>query len=368
MGALNAFVDLIFDLLAERGDGGLTALRFWHADAAWLALIVLMTTAGAMLLIRSTIWKRRPHALVTLPALLTRIERPALPFVRHLPLVLLVAGIPWLVLAFADPYTSLNQQDVTFPGRRICLMIDASSSMVRQFDAPTLNVSGPGSQASFFTTVGAAERFVDLRRQSEYRDLMALVEFGDRAYVVTPFTNDYDNILLSLALIGNFGEFVRFPDQGTVLTSAVEQGIQLFDAFDFLDATGNLLVLFSDGEDSGVIQGDTSVLDVVRAAETAEVPIYFVRTRYQREFGGIVSDELWRDAVERTGGRFYAASNENALLEAIADIDRASVGEIEVNQYVTQRPAFSPYAAGTAGLWSIAVLLALLMPQFRKFP
>jgi len=366
MGTLSQLGDLVRGALAE--GRGASPAGFWHADAAWLALLVLLAGAGTMLVIRSTIWPRAARSRVALPALLAGVDRRSFSFVRHAPLVLLLAGLPWLVLAVADPYTALRQEEVTFPGRRICLMIDASSSMVRQFDAPSLNVTGPGSQASFFTTVGAAQRFVALRRESQYRDLMALVEFGDQAYVVTPFTNDYDNILLSLALIGDFGEFVRFPDQGTVLTSAVEQGVALFDAFDFLDAAGNLLVLFSDGEDSGVIQGDTSVLDVVEAAEAAEVPIYFVRTRYQREFGGIVSDELWRDAVERTGGRFYAASDETAILDAIADIDRASVGEIEVNQYVTQQPAFGPYAASAAGLWSLAALLALVVPQFRRFP
>ena len=44
----------------------------------------------------------------------------------------------------------------------------------------------------------AADRFVRLRMKERYRDLMALVEFGNEAYVVTPFTNDYDNILMSL--------------------------------------------------------------------------------------------------------------------------------------------------------------------------
>ena len=53
---------------------------------------------------------------------------------------------------------------------------------------------------------------------------MALVEFGDQAYVITPFTTDYDNIRLSLSLIGDFGEFIRFPDQGTLLGNAVAAG------------------------------------------------------------------------------------------------------------------------------------------------
>ena len=41
---------------------------------------------------------------------------------------------------------------------------------------------------------------------------MALVEFGSRAYVITPFTSDYDNLLLSMSLIGDPVEFSTFPN------------------------------------------------------------------------------------------------------------------------------------------------------------
>jgi Ca-activated chloride channel family protein len=290
-------------------------------------------------------------------------------FVRHLPMVLVAAGVPWIILALADPYSTLTQRQETFPGRRICIMLDASSSMVRPFNAPTLRqTSGVTTQATFFTTVAAAQRFVQLRTQGKYRDLMSLVEFGDQAYVVTPFTTDYDNILLSLSLVGDFTEFIRFPDQGTVLSKAVEQGVSLFRAFDFLDASGNLMVLFSDGEDSEVIAGGKGVSDIVREATAAKVPIYFVRTRFERGFGTVVSDAQWKDAVERTGGRFYAASNEASLLQAIQDIDRVSVGRIDVKQYVSQRPKYRPFALAAAGLWSMALVLALAIPAFRSFP
>src|SRR6185503_274333 len=167
-----------------------------------------------------------------------------------------------------------------------CLMIDASSSMTRPFRAPGLqSAGGAGSQAAFFTTVAAAERFVRARTEGRYRDLMSVVEFGDQAYVVTPFTTDYDNIRLSLSLIGDFAEYMRFPDQGTVLTKAVEQGVSLFKAFDFLDASGNLMVLLSDGEDVSVIRQGTPVSEVVKAAREAEVPIYFIRTRFGQALG-----------------------------------------------------------------------------------
>ena len=114
------------------------------------------------------------------------------------------------MLAVADPYSSLVAENVTYPGRRISLMIDASDSMQTSFKAATLNTRNE-VQPAFFTTVAAAQRFVELRRKGKYRDLMALVEFGSRAYVITPFTSDYDNLLLSMALIGDPVEFSTVP-------------------------------------------------------------------------------------------------------------------------------------------------------------
>ena len=93
-------------------------------------------------------------------------------------------------------------------------MVDASMSMRIPFTAATLNRRA-ATDGTFFTTVAAAERFVHLRMKGRYRDLVALVEFGNEAYVVTPFTHDYDNILLSIGLIGDPTEFGLFPDRGT---------------------------------------------------------------------------------------------------------------------------------------------------------
>ena len=343
-------------------------LRFWQADNARLAALVLIAVAITTLLVRSTLRLRTSPKRVGLPALLPSLERPTWAFARHAPLLLITAGLPWIVLALADPHTAIAQRRETFPGRRICLMIDASSSMTRPFQAPGLQGGGAPSQATFFAAVAAAERFVDMRTRGPYRDLLALVEFGDQAYVVTPFTTDYDNIRLSLSLIGNFIEYSRFPDQGTLLSRAVEQGVRLFDAFDFLDASGNLMVIFSDGEDAAVIREGTAVSDVVRAATTAEVPIYFVRTRYNQALGSVVSDLEWKAAVERTGGQFYAAPDEATILQAIQEIDRASAGQIEITQYVNERAAFGPFAFGAAAVWSLASALMLAVPFFRRFP
>ena len=143
--------------------------------------------------------------------------------VRHGALLLFLAGLPFFVLAFADPYSSLTHEQVSFPGRRIALMIDASSSMMARFPAAHLNAKAP-NEATFFTTVAAAETFIRQRMSGKYHDLIGLIEFGDEAYVVTPFTNDYDNILLSLSLIGDWTEFMKFPDQGTTIGAGDRAG------------------------------------------------------------------------------------------------------------------------------------------------
>ncbi|MEZ5286513.1 MAG: VWA domain-containing protein [Vicinamibacterales bacterium] len=254
-------------------------------------------------------------------------------WVRHVPAALLAAGLPFALLAVADPHAGLVSSEVTYPGRRIALMIDASDSMRSDFTAPTLNA---GRQQAFFTTVAAATRFVELRREGRYRDLIALIEFGNRAYVVTPFTSDYDNLLLSLALIGDPDEFSRFPDPGTVIGSAVEQGVAIFRTFDFLDAAGNVMVIFTDGEDTNARVNGRWVDEILATAAANRIPLYFVRTNYGRGFNDTVPDALWRDAVERAGGRFYIARDERSLLRALTDIDHETVGEIQVRRYATR--------------------------------
>jgi hypothetical protein len=258
-------------------------------------------------------------------------------------------------------------RDVSFPGRRICLLVDASTSMRTPFTAATLNKRA-ATDAVFFTNVAAAERFVRLRMRNHYRDLLSLVEFGSEAYVITPFTHDYDNILLSISLVGDPVEFSMFPDQGTIIGKAIDQATSLFKAFQVLDASGNILVIFSDGEDTRAMIDGRSLDDIMKTALDTKIPVYFVRTNYDRGKGQVIPDELWIPAVEKTGGKFYAASNEKALLDAISEIDSVSNGTIEVRQYSSQEPRFAVFALMAAGLWTSAGALKLAVPYFQKLP
>jgi Ca-activated chloride channel family protein len=341
----------------------LADLQYWHREVR----LMLLGAIGLLLvlLIARLALRRRPgrHHIV-LPALPASIARPLGSFLIHVPVLLFLAGLLLFALALGDPHTSFVTREVSFPGRRIAIVVDASSSMRRGFID-----NDRRAQAVFYTTVEAATRFVEQRIKGKYRDLMALVEFGNESYVITPFTSDYENILLSISLIGDPVEFSVFPDAGnTVIAQAVQQSVELFKAFKFLDAAGNLLVIFTDGEDTHAAVNGVSLDDIMQGAVEARIPVYFVRANWGLDAGKMIADRLWMEAVAKTGGQFYAASDENTLRQAMAEIDRVGAGTISVRQYANQEPRFGLFAQAALACWVIAAALKLSVRYFQKLP
>lgn len=359
------------DRLAEWNGLRLSQLLYNERDTARLVVIVLLAISLAVLMARSVIRRRAGRGQMALPAVLPLFRTSAFSFLRHSPVLLFLLGLPMFVVALADPYTSLTRQEMSFPGRRIGLVIDTSSSMLEPFTSETLAKGAP-SNASFFTAVGAAESFVRRRIGRNYKDLMALIQFGDEAYVVTPFTIDYDNILLSLSLINDLDEFYQFPDQGTTIGTAIQQCTDLFKAFNFLNAAGNLMIVISDGRDTkteGARLGSHTVDTIVASAREAEIPVYFIRTVYGSKLGAQRTDPIWQTAVEKTGGKFYAAGDEASMIAAMDDIDKLTTGgKVDIKMYSTQLPRFSVFSLAAVALWLMALTLKMTIPFFRTFP
>jgi hypothetical protein len=353
--------------MAEWGELRLDRLIFSQAPTARLVVIGLLGLAVIVLLARAVSRNNPGRRRMALPALVSSAAWSRASLTRHGALLVALAGLPFFILALGDPRTSLTHSEATFPGRRISLLIDASSSMLSALPSSRLAKGAPNN-AAFFTTVGAAKFFIEMRMHGKYRDLMALIEFGDDAYVITPFTTDYENILLSTSLIGDWNEFMAFPDQGTVVARAVEQSVGLFQAFNYLDAAGNLMVIFTDGADADVLENGKTVDDVLNEAVKAKIPVYLIKIGGGVRNKRTVADELWQAAVMRTGGRFYNGGDENTIIQAIQAIDRQTAGRIQMKQYSTERPRFAPFALVAAGLWTLALVMRFTVPAFQTFP
>jgi hypothetical protein len=340
-------------------------LQFGQARPALLVFVALLAIALTAIVARRARVRRAGRTHVTMPALLPGMRASRAAPLRHLPLLLFLLGIPCFAIALADPHTGFTREEVSSPGRRIALVIDGSGSMVLRFPSAGRETRG---DSVFFTAVAAAEYFIRRRMEGPYRDLVALIQFGTQAYVVTPFTTDYENVLLSTRLIGDPREWGRFPDFGTTIIEGIEVGLNLFRTFEFVNASGNLMIVFSDGRDSDLHREGPALEQIAAQARASGVPVYMIRTADRMELGGVVQDKIWMPVVESTGGRFYAAPDEAAVLRATADIDRLSPGRIEVRQYSVRRPRFAAYALVAAGLWLAAALLKLGVGRFQTFP
>ena len=367
MGTLNELRDQLAALIVETRSLDLSALYFADEDSARFAAVVLIGIAVVVLLLRVLTRRSSGRGRLGLPSLIEWARPNRITILRHGATLMALAGLPFFALAFANPKTALTQEQASYPGRRISLMIDASSSMLSSMPSSRLAKGAP-NDAMFFTTVGAARYFVQLRMMGKYRDMMALVEFGDQAYVITPFTTDYENILFSMSLIGDWTEFMSFPDQGTIIANAIEQSAALFRAFDVLDAAGNAMVIFTDGIDAEVTEDGRSAFDVLKDARDANIPVYFIRTGVPGRGQAAIPDEVWAAAVARTGGKFFTAADESAVVRAVQEIDRAAPGRVEMKRYTTEQPRFSGFAVLGAAFWAVALLMRLTLPWFQTFP
>jgi Ca-activated chloride channel homolog len=352
-------------LMTEWGRLRWDQLVFERREAAILAALAALTVVLAAMLVRRVRHSRGQEERVALPAVLMTFRRSGLRGIRHLPLACVGVGLCCFAIALADPFTRLLREEVSYPGRRIAMFVDASGSMTESFQTTKL---GQVADPAFFTSVAAAEYFIRLRMEGRYRDLIALIEFGDEAYVLTPFTTDYENILLSISLINTWEEWGRFNAPGTVLINALNVAVGLFRSFDFLEASGNAMLIFSDGDDTQVQFEGRPLDDILKAAYDYKIPVYMLRIAANKQLGEVVPDAIWKEAIEKTGGRFFPVADESAVFRAVHEIDRLAVGRIDVARYTVNRPQFAPFAAAAVALWAVALTLRLTVPYFSRFP
>jgi hypothetical protein len=365
MGTLTALIDQIGRTLNEWRSYGIGDLVFGARDAALLIVAMFAVLAAIALVWRSLRGPLPGRTGIALPALLPRVRQSPLAFVRQTPFVLFLAGLPFFCLALADPYSSLSARQVSYPGRRIEVIVDASLSMLSPFSGEHLKTQ---SDTAFSTSMAAAEYFIRTRMKGRYRDLIALEQFGNESYVITPFTSDYDNLLLSLKMISDVNEWQRFPDQGTIIMKAIDNGVDLFNAFDFLKSSGNIMVIFSDGQDNNVQIGAMNLDQVLKKAVDNKVPVYMIRMAFARGLYDVVPDNVWKKAIEATGGKFYPAANQETIMLAIKEIDAAATGRVDVREYSVQQPRYIRFALIAVFLWTIALGLQMTSRMFRTFP
>jgi len=270
---------------------------------------------------------------------------------RHIWLLLGALGWLALVAATARPQWLGDPVELPIKGRDIMLAVDLSGSMKER------DFSLGGRRVDRLTaTKAVASEFI--RQRSG--DRIGLVLFGTQAYLQTPLTFDRQTVitLLNEAMINIAG-------QKTAIGDAIGLAVKRLR-----EKEGDrILILLSDGENTA---GEVDPLKAADLAAAEKLKIYTVgigpdargtgsffgmRIRGAR---GSVDEQTLTAIAQKTGGRYFHASNTRELAEIYGMIDRLEPIESETRIY---RPIDALF------YWPLgaAILLMFLVLAGRAF-
>ena len=228
------------------------------------------------------------------------------------PWLLVLAWLSLLVAA-ARPQWIGPPEAQQHSGRALMLAVDLSGSM------RTEDMQLAGQAVSRFGAVEAiAGDFVSRRRGDE----MGLILFGSQAFLVTPLTFDLSAVRAQLE-----GATVGLAGTETAIGDAIAVAVKRLSA---LPQQARVLVLLTDGVNNA---GSIAPREAARAAKAAGVRIYTIGIgATQMRVAGLFGSQLVNPSADldadmlttianETGGRFFRATDSNALADAYRAIN-----------------------------------------------
>jgi len=287
----------------------------------------------------------------TRPGPWVRAER-ALPWLRGLVLVLLVVSI-------ARPQSGERLESVSTLGVDIVVSLDVSGSMRAEDFEPTNRLE-------------VARRTVDRFIAGRPSDRMGLVAFGSLATTRCPLTQDHEMLRAFLEQV----DFAPADQDGTAI------GLGLATAVNRLresTAKSKVVVLLTDGVNNA---GQVGPQAAAEAAQALGVKVYTIGVGSdgpvplpidlgplgRRTIRQVVEldEKLLQQIADLTGGRYFRATDPQALEQVFDTIDELEKSEIESRVRVLYSELF-PWVLGPAA--ALLLLERLLRAtRLRRLP
>lgn len=295
---------------------------------------VLFLLIIPLLLIGWQIWRYRYlYPTLRLPILegVKGHSRPVRGFIKKYLFVLRSLAVAAFVIALARPQIAFNEEEVNTEGIDIIIALDISGSM----DALDFKPDRLGA-----AKIKASE-FIDGRPN----DRIGLVVFAGESFTQSPLTTDHAVVKKLLAEVKS-----GLIEQGTAIGMGLATSvIRLKES----DAKSKVIILLTDGVNNS---GFVDPLTAVEAALEYNIRVYTIGVgkngmapfRSQNFFGNteITQQEVRLDAdllkqiAEKTGGRFFQATNDAALGNVYNEIDRLEKTRIQVTRLTRKTEEF----------------------------
>ncbi len=268
---------------------------------------------------------------------------------RELPAVLRIGAVALGVFALARPQERDTIRERYAEGVDIVLVLDTSTSMRAEDFSPN----------RFEAARDVAAEFIDSRTS----DRVGLIVFAAKAYTQTPLTLDYNFLLRMLDEVG-----VGVIEDGTAIGTAIAMGVnRLKDSA----AESKVLILLTDGQNN---RGEIDPVTASEVAQTMDVRIYSIGVGTHGEapfpfddpFGGQrrqmipveIDEDMLSSVAEKTGGRYFRATNKETLQSIYAEIGELEKTEIEERFYTDYTERYAVFLWPAFGLLLLELLLS----------
>jgi Ca-activated chloride channel family protein len=274
----------------------------------------------------------------------------------HVPFGLRMISLAFFIIALARPQSFLSGENVLTEGIDIVMNLDISSSMLAEDFKPN--------------RLEAAKKVVAEFISNRKYDRIGLVIFSKESFTQCPMTIDYNVIRELLHEIKS-----GLIEDGTAIGNAIANGVnRLKDS----KSKSKVMILVTDGVNNS---GEVDPLTAAEIAKTFGVKIYAigvgtygqapypVQTPFGIRYQMVpveIDENLLRQIAETTGGKYFRATNNNALSEIYEKINTMEKTKIEITSYSKAEELF--YYWTIAGL--ITLLIEIIVSKFylRKLP
>ncbi len=283
-----------------------------------------------------------------------RYKRPWKVWLMHICFVIKLFAIGCIIVALCRPQTHDSKVNSEIDGTDIVIALDVSASM----ETPDLVPN------RFDAARKLASQFVEKRDH----DNIGLVAFAGESLTYMPLTTDRATVMnaISHLMMGTLGDGTAIGDG---LVSAVNRVLGG-------NAVSKSVILLTDGSNNA---GEIDPLTAAQIAKQKGVRVYTIGIgrdnvmNMSTMFGNIntsvpveIDEESLTEIAAITGGKFFRATDNQALQNVFAEIDKLEKSRINVDSYSRTEDNFMPWIG--AALVLLLVYMSLRYTLLRRLP
>lgn len=266
-------------------------------------------------------------------------------YLLHLPFVFRILALIALVFALARPQSSDNLSNKNVEGINIVMTMDISESMRAEDLKPTRLEAAKKIGAEFI--------------MNRPNDNIGLVVFAGESFTQSPLTTDKTALV---SLLNNVSDDM-VEDKGTAIGLGIANAVNRIKD---VDAPSKVIILLTDGSNN---RGEIDPLTAADLAATYKIKVYTIgvgtnaqqapiRINGQRMMVSVDIDEnTLRTIAQKTGGRYYRATNNESLKSIYQEIDQLEKTKIQVTEYCKKNEEYLPWAIFALSMLILEIVL-----------